>query len=247
MSSIASRESLPSYTGGLSIGHSPMTQTQASGLVLMLDSKLHFADAKWLAKCKSKCISILQQQQSSRITSAVCYIGCINRKRFRGQIFGIDVMLALLIFYVIFASISVAQREVELRGDEFDQLSLSARVASSYLINSPGSPSGWNTTTVQVIGISSDRAIISTEKLSLFLNLSQVDLNKTLELLGISGDSFYFYLSDIDGNLIQINSSNFNGTAQIGSDFSLPFSAAARSIVVYNSSRAIMYLKVGKS
>jgi len=44
----------------------------------LLDSKLHFASQNDLQNASQNALSILQQQQFSRITSAVCYSSSIT-------------------------------------------------------------------------------------------------------------------------------------------------------------------------
>lgn len=163
----------------------------------------------------------------------------------KGQITAIDALIAVLLFAGIYSMLNVQLSNIETQGDDFDFLSTRVDMAAAHLLTSTGEPVNWSPSNVSQLGLVVNRGVVERDKLGNFLNLSQTNLNTTRNLLGISGLRFYFNVSYVNGTNVTINSSNFNGTAIAGQDFSTSPAASIRSLAVYNGSRVFVNIKIG--
>ena len=136
--------------------------------------------------------------------------------RNKGQVFSIDIIIAMIIF--IFIIISSAwfwdtakekMHQTEARND----LELIAYNAVSVLIGTVGDPPNWNNQTfldrnIYSIGIGKNRPwIIDEEKASRIGELNATNYNLIKRILGIRGSSYEFYL-----NISKYNSSSSSFT-----------------------------------
>ncbi len=163
----------------------------------------------------------------------------------KGQISAIDVSVAIALFAAVYLLLSTSLSEVSIERDEFDSLSMRSSAVASFLLYSNGEPLNWTPSNVYQVGLVVDRGVIESEKLGNFINLSQTNLNKALDLIGIAGHKFYFNVSHLNGSALQINSKNFNGTAIVGSNFDAPLAVSSRRIAVYNGTIVVVQFKIG--
>ncbi len=164
----------------------------------------------------------------------------------KGQVSSIDALVAILLFTGVYAFLLSAYGGIELERDEFEMLSLKVNAVSSNLLSSQGEPFNWTQTSVSQLGLVVNRGVIERDKLAAFLNLSQSNLSRATELLGVSGYRFYFNASYLNGSTLSINSTAFNGQAVVGSDFNSTTAASIRSLAVYNNSRIFVTIKIGE-
>lgn len=157
-----------------------------------------------------------------------------------------DALVAILLFTGVYAFLTSAYSGIELERDEFEALSLKANLAGSKLLSSQGEPFNWTQTSVSQLGLVVNRGVIEHDKLAAFLNLSQANLSRTTELLGISGYRFYFNVSYLNSSTLSIAGTSFNGQAVIGSDFNSTTAVSMRSLAVYNNSRVFVTIKIGE-
>ncbi|MDP3741886.1 MAG: hypothetical protein Q8R15_01080 [Candidatus Micrarchaeota archaeon] len=163
----------------------------------------------------------------------------------KGQISSIDALIAILLFTGIYAFLTSAYQGIDLERDEFESLSLKTSVVSSNLLSSQGEPFNWTQADVSQFGLVVNRGVIERNKLAAFLNLSQNNLSRTSELLGVSGYGFYFNVSYLNGSIVSIAAPSFNGQAVIGSDFNSTTAASVRSLAVYDNLPVFVIIKIG--
>jgi len=164
----------------------------------------------------------------------------------KGQISSIDALIAILLFTGVYAFLTSAYQGIDLEPDAFEALSLKASVVSSNLLSSQGEPVNWTQSSVSQIGLVVNRGVIERDKLAAFLNLSQTNLSRVSELLGVSAYRLYFNVSYLNGSTVFVAAPSFNGQAVIGSDFNSTTAAVMRSLAVYNNSRVFVTIKIGE-
>ncbi len=164
----------------------------------------------------------------------------------KAQVSSIDALVAILLFTGVYVFLMNAYGNIQVTPDEFDELVVKTAFVNSRLLSSPGEPSNWTQASVLQLGLALNRVVIEPDKLASFLNLSQTNLSRTTELLGIQGYRFYFNLTHLNGSTLSINAPSFNGSAVVGSDFNSTLATGLRSVAIYNGSRVFVYLKVGE-
>ncbi len=109
------------------------------------------------------------------------------------------------------------------------------------LVETQGIPTNWNTTNVQVIGLTSKDRKFDSNKLYLFKNLQY---NKTRELFNIENYDFYFKITDLNGALISAN----NQFIEIGPQPEVDNDSiiTIRRFALYGSQKVILEFSVWK-
>ena len=113
----------------------------------------------------------------------------------RGQTVLIDFSLAVFIFFIAFAFLTifwVDNIEEKTRETRFFDMDLKANIASEILVKSRGSPVNWhelNTSQIDFIGLAFRERSIDEQKLNAF---KIMEYNISRELLNISEYDFYF-------------------------------------------------------
>lgn len=123
-------------------------------------------------------------------------------KRSKAQIALTDLFVALFIFSILIIFITLTWNRYNLRltgGLETEEMMIKAFQVTDVLVESSGSPSDWNSTNVETIGLASHDRILSTTKVNKFINLP---LNQTKTIFKIKTYDFYFSLTPIGGEII---------------------------------------------
>ncbi len=112
----------------------------------------------------------------------------------RGQAWGIDLAVALMIFtFGILVFFFYTVNRTSQASETLDLMSYEGGVIADSLL-SEGSPKNWNTSRVNTLGILSDGKINET-KAEYFYNLSVEDYNRTRYLFNTQFN-YYFFLSE---------------------------------------------------
>ncbi|MFH0714023.1 MAG: hypothetical protein V1722_05645 [Candidatus Micrarchaeota archaeon] len=162
----------------------------------------------------------------------------------KGQIFGIDILIAILLFAGVWSTLTAILGDVQTQQDDFDLLSLQVNRISAQLLSSSGTPTTWTPSTVSQLGLVVQKGVIEKDKLGNFLNVS-TNLTRTRDLLGISNSPFYINVSYVNGTTVYVNSTNYNGTAIVGIDFSSTPAVVSKSLAVYQNNRVFLIIKIG--
>lgn len=133
----------------------------------------------------------------------------------KGQLWTLDMAFSMLIFFsamlsVIFAWNYISANTVENR--ELTEIQLKAFELSDSLIRTPGIPSDWNDSTVQVIGLAYSDNILVESKVKEFVSM---DYNKARSTLTISPYQFYFEVMDINGTVHENSTLSVSATAEM--------------------------------
>ena len=131
----------------------------------------------------------------------------------KGQLWTLDMTLSLLIFFsallsALFAWNYMSAETVENR--EFKELQLKAFEITDSLIRTPGIPSDWNDSTVQVIGLAYSDNIIEGNKVNEFVGMNH---DKARSMLSINPYDFYFEVKDINGTVYENTTVPLSGSA----------------------------------
>lgn len=139
----------------------------------------------------------------------------INRMK-RGQLFSQDIIFAIILVLVTFSLwLTLRQRvlNVVLMSDDRRQLDEAASSAMNQLLESSGTPTNWewlsviNETTVNSIGLVSDRNNLNSVKIAMFIytaNLGGDNYTTIKKLLGLNreGYKFNFTISSLNGSVL---------------------------------------------
>ena len=153
----------------------------------------------------------------------------------KGQAVSQDLMLALLVLFFLvglsvqsFNDFSTKVREFDARWDLLEKPSL----AAFRVLEGPGWPDPWNSSNVQVIGLSRVENVVTPAKFSALENMSNASL-KTF--LGVEGYHVFLNLTDIN-----------NATLRVAGE--APATAATASSwfshVVFNNSISVLWITV---
>ncbi len=122
----------------------------------------------------------------------------------RGQVFMVDLLLALAIFFAMIFVYLYAWDLIDLRlqsQNELDELKLKAISISDILIMTPGLPEGWTTSNVAVIGLGSGSPReISQHKTALF---SGMDYDTAKKHLTLGTEDFRFRIYSLNGSVLE--------------------------------------------
>ncbi|MBI4175675.1 MAG: hypothetical protein HY518_00585 [Candidatus Aenigmarchaeota archaeon] len=121
----------------------------------------------------------------------------------KGQIWSIDFIMSMIVFFLAIALIlfawdyAIVQNESQVSFHGAESLALSV---SDALVRTGGIPEGWDSSSVQVIGLASDENIMDPGKVDEFLD---VDYNTSKRLLGIGRYEYYFEVMYANNSVLQ--------------------------------------------
>ncbi len=154
----------------------------------------------------------------------------------RAQIWYTDFMLGILIFVVvIFIYFGYAHSFNQDPSEITSELLMDAKAISSSLVTS-GSPSDWNQTNVEIIGLTNGNQRLVDEKIEMFANLS---LNQARTKLR-TPYKFYVYLTDLNGTIVPMEGYQGVGQEAIDPDNLV----AITRVVVHDSTLKNMVVQV---
>jgi len=158
-------------------------------------------------------------------------------KKSKAQTIMIDFFFAIIILiFIIELYISGWGRSVLGIGlkEQRNEMELLALEISDMFIKSSGIPGDWNESTVLAIGLAQKDHILDPDKVDEFTDLS---IDKTKELLGISNLDFYFKLDYVQGENIEEYGSSPTNSEEI---------VVVRRLVLYNNREAFMEIWLWK-
>ena len=129
----------------------------------------------------------------------------------RSQVSMLDLFIGAFLFLSLITLVLITWNSYNNRLNErlvYEQIELKAFQVSDLLVRSPGSPTGWenNISSLKVIGLATKDRILSKNKVEAFVNLSNNDVTK---ILNLENYNFYFKLGTYESGLTQ------NGTITI--------------------------------
>ena len=153
----------------------------------------------------------------------------------RGQLFSQDIMFAMVLVLFTFSLwLTLRQRvlNVIVTSDDRRQLDEAASSAMSQLLESSGMPTNWewlsviNETTVNSLGLVSDRNNLNSGKIGIFVamaNQSGNNYTTIKKLLGLNreGYKFNFTISSLDGTVLY----SINNTPTTSAAYNASYSA----------------------
>lgn len=155
----------------------------------------------------------------------------------KGQIITIDLIFALVItiavVYVINEQWSISIRNM----DNYRQVAAAekaAHIATAYLINSQGYPPAWDSTTVQLVGLTKDLGVIDSRKVT---ELKKLDPYTLGERLGAPDYNIHINFTLPDNTQI-----DYAGVPPVFPNIS----SRVLSFVSYNGNISRLYLTVWK-
>ncbi|MDO8647131.1 MAG: hypothetical protein Q7R70_01815 [Candidatus Diapherotrites archaeon] len=161
----------------------------------------------------------------------------------KGQIFSADALLGMIVFlfalsivFYYFGQISERDRAFT---ESFEMKTIAFNSLSS-LVETKGAPENWEFAEIQdakSFGVSSERNVLSPEKLEKFGEFTLQDANSVRKTLGLGKYDFSFKISDFNGIEVFLASS---------SNSSKSVSFKTSRISLYNGSPAIVSLEVFK-
>lgn len=154
-------------------------------------------------------------------------------KHHKGQIIAIDFMLTMAVTAIIIILLVSTFIFYEKKIDESTSYNLMLTKAfqvSDILIKTQGSPTNWNASNVDVIGLVSEDRMISSEKLNQFINMPEQDIKKRFTM----NYNFYFNLKNTGGNSL----------ASVGTIPSGTRTVVIKRYVLYENDKTIMEFAV---
>lgn len=154
----------------------------------------------------------------------------------KSQVWYTDFMIGLLIFViVIFIYYEYAHSLEQNPADTTLDFIMEAKSISSSLVTQ-GSPSDWNKSNVEIIGLTDGNQRLVQEKLDMFANMSYAETRQKFR----TPYEYYFYLEDVNGSVIPIN-----GEEGIGSNATNAKNLLSITrVVIYNSKLINMVVQV---
>jgi len=119
----------------------------------------------------------------------------------KGQIWSLDFITSVVIFLVVLMPLFFVWSYVNIQNQQqllFDEVESLVLYVSDSLIRTKGSPEGWNTANVEIIGLASGENVLNATKVSYLLSMGNDEYNRTRTLLA-GGYDFFFGLTDING------------------------------------------------
>ena len=170
----------------------------------------------------------------------------INVKR-KCQAFAVDLLIGVVIFFMVF-SILFSWRDSlfskQIPPDEFQRTSLKASEIAFVLLESPGDPLAWNSSSVKQVGLAFERNVVDKGRLANFLDLAYDNVTR---LLGVWGYDFYFELRYLNGTVASVNESGIVDNATVGALYdNYSLQVPLRKLVLFNSEEAVMLVRLAK-
>jgi hypothetical protein len=121
----------------------------------------------------------------------------------KGQVWSLDFITSIVAFLIVLIPLFFIWSYVNIQNQQqiiFDDVETSTLSISDSLIRTKGSPEGWNTTNVKIIGLASEENVLNSTKVSYFFTMGNTEYNRTRTVLTGSYD-FFFNLTDINGTV----------------------------------------------
>jgi len=140
--------------------------------------------------------------------------------------------VAFAVFFLLFALYSSTKTSLYYRVEPASaRAQYELNRAAYWLLESPGTPYDWNSTSVVIPGLAQARLVVDEKRL---YNLAEMNYSLLKETLGLSGYEFKFELTDANG---VIQSASWQGNTTLAS-----FGAvAANAYVVRPMKRVVKY------
>jgi len=119
-------------------------------------------------------------------------------------------MVSLGIFILMFFALEAQWNYFAVQA-QYSELQQKAFRATDMLLEGAGYPEGWNSSSVQKVGIAGGRGVIDSGKLESFVGMNYTQAR---DLIGVGKSEFYFNVSYSNGSLVLVNASS---NASIGS------------------------------
>ena len=125
-----------------------------------------------------------------------------------GQVFSTDALVGLVIFLFALGIVFYYFAQVSERSAVFEEsaeLKNSAFNALSALVETKGMPENWNAlgiSEIKAFGISSERNVVDSGKLSRLVEVSGIDYNAVKKILGLQKFGFGISVNDLNGSRI---------------------------------------------
>lgn len=130
----------------------------------------------------------------------------------KGQVISTEFLFAVFVLIILFVlGVSLWNLTATKLSEDLikTELAASAIEVSDYLLKSQGAPTDWEENVTKVtslgLGVVLKANKLDRDKVSALLNLNY---DKIKESLGIKSHEFYFKITDLSGNLIQISGNN---------------------------------------
>lgn len=122
----------------------------------------------------------------------------------KGQIVITDLFIAVAVFVILMTIITVTWNLYSIRLEitfSYDDMVVRGFQISDSLVKSPGNPEDWekNASGVNQIGLANDDHILSQEKVSAFLGMSNEDIKNALN---VNLYDFYFVIREAEGTVL---------------------------------------------
>jgi len=169
------------------------------------------------------------------------------RLRRRAQVFSSELIIAYFIFSIVLVSVfflwDTTTKNI-LRSERLHEMDKLATDAVEKLIRTSGYPEDWTDKSldnISSIGLANESRILDQEKILKFIDLmdgSRYDnlcnditvsnYNCSRHLLGMKKYEFYFTMTDIDGNILNLEGQNCStGNLPINEDYKIPIKRSA--------------------
>lgn len=154
----------------------------------------------------------------------------------KSQAVSMDLFMAVAVFIILITTIIFSWNLYYKRLGErmaYEDIMVNAFQISDLLVKSKGTPPGWNSTNLDIIGLASYDRNISAQKINSFTNISY---DKLKELFNIERYELYFRINYLNGTAMNNYGREFNGT----------YSVNIRRYVIYENEKAIMDFRLWK-
>lgn len=153
----------------------------------------------------------------------------------KAQVALIDLFIAFFLFMLLL-SVTISTWNLYLirlnENNENNEMIIKAFQTTDALVKSRGVPTLWNLTNVNLTGLAQSDRVLSTEKVDLFINLTESQIK---DIFKIQLYSFSFSLKDIDENIL-IERGNVTSERVVN----------VKRYVLYENEPAILEFKIGK-
>jgi hypothetical protein len=156
-------------------------------------------------------------------------------KKSKGQIISLDFIVSMSLFtFIIAMSIFIwnnLNTQID-EGEKNNMLQTELVSISTMLIETPGTPSNWNSLSpseISQLGLAVSSNVLSSDKVAALTSLDYYDTKK---ILGLNFEEIYIEFTDIDGNLLNIKGRDMNFSSFPKSDSSI--FGISRPIIIEN-------------
>ena len=123
----------------------------------------------------------------------------------RAQFFSVELVTVMLLFLTLFLTVLSIWNSQRTRLDKerlVYELELKAANIGELLVESPGSPTNWNTAAVEQFGLADEYHVVNAYKFNNLLTMINNSYDYTRELLGVSKYGLVIVLEDFNEAVI---------------------------------------------